>query len=230
MIFKSFNRATFAISMAAAWSAIAISSASAAVVDNTSLISPPGVYYGSGNANGNFAVDTENGVEIALRAHLAFVGNIVPSGNWYQAPVGLHDPGHALWNFDYSVFAGTQSLDGTNALITITDFRTGHTGSFNPSLVPDNAHPSSGTGYQNSENLMFGFVPGFDASANDLYKFDFTLTGGSLQAPLEVVAFVQIGSGVPEASTWAMLLLGFAGIGLLARRRSHRGQMALAVA
>jgi hypothetical protein len=30
--------------------------------------------------------------------------------------------------------------------------------------------------------------------------------------------------GTPEPSTWAMILVGFAGMGLLARRASHRKQ------
>jgi hypothetical protein len=32
--------------------------------------------------------------------------------------------------------------------------------------------------------------------------------------------------GTPEPSTWAMILVGFAGMGLLARRASHRKQAA----
>ena len=38
----------------------------------------------------------------------------------------------------------------------------------------------------------------------------------------------SLGSGVPEPSTWAMLALGFAGLGYAAfRRNSKKGQMAL---
>jgi hypothetical protein len=102
----------------------------------------------------------------------------------YQADPGLSNATHAVWNFDYSVNPGTQSLEGTTALITIKDFGTGLSTSFDPSLL-DNATSANG-GYQNSENLQFGFLGaplGFNASANDLYQFDFTLTGGSLQTP-----------------------------------------------
>jgi hypothetical protein len=205
-----------ALSTTAALLAVAISPARAGVVYDADLAAP-GVYYGTGNANGNFVVDTENGVEIGIRAHLAFVGNITPTGNLYQAPTGLYNPTHAFWNFDFSVNPGTQSLAGTTASITITELGNGNTVSFDPSLIGDNYH--SGNGFQNSENLQLGGPSWFNAFANDTYKFDFTLTGDSLQTPLAVEAFVQIGSGVPEPSTWAMMILGFAGIGFMAYRR-----------
>jgi len=71
--------------------------ASAAVVDNTDLASP-GVYFGSGNPNGAFTVNTENGVELGLRAKISGVApQITPIGNTYFIPLG------ATFNFDYSV-------------------------------------------------------------------------------------------------------------------------------
>jgi hypothetical protein len=36
-------------------------------------------------------------------------------------------------------------------------------------------------------------------------------------------------SAVPEPSTWAMMLLGFAGVGFMAYRRRHRGAVLSAV-
>jgi hypothetical protein len=93
--FNVFSHATYlrvALSTTAAVLALAISPASAAVVYNTDLADPPGVYYGIGNANGNFVVDTENGVEIGFRAKLYKVGNITPTGNLYQVSTGLYNP------------------------------------------------------------------------------------------------------------------------------------------
>jgi PEP-CTERM motif-containing protein len=224
---KMFGSLAITTSAVAMLLAMAVTPAGAGVVTNASLVSP-GVYYGSGNANGNFAVDTENGVEIALRGKLYQVGNITPSGNLYVAPTGLFSPTRALWNFDYSVAAGDLSLVGTTALITIKDIGHGTTTSFDPSAIGDNYH--SGNGYQNSENAIFGFLgPLYDPFANDLFQFDFTLSGGSLQTPLAVEAFVQVGSGVPEPSTWAMMILGFAGVGFLGYRRSRTSPTALAI-
>jgi hypothetical protein len=37
-----------------------------------------------------------------------------------------------------------------------------------------------------------------------------------------------VGGAVPEASTWAMMILGFAGIGFMAYRRKHNGVLAAA--
>lgn len=224
MKFNLFSHTTglrVTLSTMAAMLVIAISPARAGVVYNTNLASP-GVYYGSGNTNGNFVVDTENGVEIGFRAKLYSVGNITPSGNWYEVATGLFSPTRALWNFDYSVNAGSQSLVGTTALMTITDLRSGAQTSFNPSLISDNAIAPVGNGYQNSENAIFGFLPSYDPFSNDTYRFNFTLTGGALSAPLAVEAFVQIGSGVPEPSTWAMMILGFAGVGFMAYRRKSK--------
>jgi hypothetical protein len=127
---------------------------------------------------------------------------------------------------------GAPSLAGTTALITITDIGNGTTTSFDPSAIGDNAHSAdSVNGYQNSENAIFGFLgPLYSPSANDLFQFDFTLAGGSLQTPLAVEAFVQVGSGVPEPSTWALMILSFAGVGFARYRRARQTTMALALA
>ena len=58
-----------------------------------------------------------------------------------------------------------------------------------------------------------------------------TATGAGIGDPFSILVegFVDteytdpIASGVPEPSTWAMLLLGFAGIGFMAYRRSRQG-------
>jgi len=74
--------------------AISTTSASADVVTyNASLAAPntgiPGVYFGTGNANTNFTVNTlTDGIEIGLSAIQRYVGPIVPSTNVYQAPHG----------------------------------------------------------------------------------------------------------------------------------------------
>ena len=36
------------------------------------------------------------------------------------------------------------------------------------------------------------------------------------------LSFVLIGSAIPEPSTWAMMLLGFAGLGFVGYRRSRK--------
>jgi hypothetical protein len=216
---------------------IAAPAARATVVYNANLTSP-GVYFGSGNGGlpQEFTVNTQGGIEIALRAHLSpNFGNagqvpaqLVPIGNTYFVPLG------DTFNFDYSVnpFTGQSAvpLNGVTASLTITDIANGKTVSFDPSLaILGNAHPPAGandpTAYQNSERISFGFLfPNYDPNQNDTFNITLALSGvptipGGL---LSVEEFVQIGSGVPEPSTWAMMILGFAAIGFMSFRRQNR--------
>ncbi|MEH2515719.1 hypothetical protein V1279_001292 [Bradyrhizobium sp. AZCC 1610] len=192
-----------------------VSSASAVVTFNQDLAS--GWTQGSGTSNGHFAVDTEdNGVELGLRASIRFVGPITPTGNLYIAPVG-NSSGKALWNFEFSVNPG--SLVGTHSLLTITG--PGGSLAFNPQLIPDNT-PIGGPLYQNSENLAFAFLGGplnFNPNASGIYTFDLKLFSANDQLLGDVS--IQV-NAVPEPSTWAMLILGFAGIGFMAYRRKSR--------
>jgi hypothetical protein len=192
-----------------------VSSASAVVTFDQNLAS--GWFQGTGTSNGHFAVDTEaNGVELGLRASLRKVGAITPTGNLYIAPVGTKE-GVALWNFEFSVNPG--SLLGTHSLLTITG--PGGVLAFNPQLIPDNK-PIGGPLYQNSENLAFAFLGGpinFNPNASGLYTFDLKLFSANDQLLGDVS--IQV-NAVPEPSTWAMLILGFAGIGFMAYRRKLR--------
>jgi PEP-CTERM motif len=216
-----------------ALSAVALSiisvpvTASAAVVDNANLASP-GVYFGTGNPNGAFTVNTEDGVELGLRGKISgIVPQITPTGNTYFIPLG------SLFNFDYSVNpnVGTSSvsLAEVTSSLTILNELTGDHFTFNPSTVSDNFHTADAPGaYQNSEKPTF-FPVNFNANTNDTFDITMTLTGvpGS-DRPITDEIFVQVGSGVPEPSTWAMMILGFAGIGFMTYRR--RGQQGLRLA
>jgi PEP-CTERM motif len=203
----------------------------ATVVDNADLAGGPGaVYFGSGNGNSpqEFTVNTDGGVEVALRGKITNVSGqpinpqIVPVGNTYFIPIG------SGFNFDYSVnpsVSGSQVSLAT-ASLTITNLGTNASFTFDPS--PSNPNPNLGDatsslapgGYQNSEQAKF-FPVGFDPNVND--TFDITLTLSNAQGvgiTDEIV--VQVGSGVPEPSTWAMMILGFCGIGVFAYRRRHQ--------
>jgi PEP-CTERM motif len=70
-----------------------------------------------------------------------------------------------------------------------------------------------------SGNTTISFI---ETASNDGGDNDALIDGVSFQGPAVV-------SGVPEPSTWAMMLLGFAGVGFMAYRRKHNGQ-ALSVA
>src|SRR5258708_8205735 len=70
-------------------------------------------------------------------------------------------------------------------------------------------NPSDPTGFRTGLRLIGGTVDTFDG-----------LTGSS--------PFTPTVGGVPEASTWAMLLLGFAGIGFMAYRRKSKPALMVA--
>jgi PEP-CTERM motif len=191
-----------------------VGSASATTIDNTTLTA--GWHNGTGTVDGHFTVDQEaNGVELGLRAAVRFVGPITPSGSVYTAPLGT-SAGAALWNFEYSYDPGT--LVGTTTTLSISD---NHGDNFAPialSLFGDNT--SAGTASQNSENIsFFPFELGlFNANNPAIYTIDLTMDSAAGSKIGSVDIQVDVGA-VPEASTWAMMILGFAGIGFMAYRR-----------
>jgi hypothetical protein len=205
------------------------STAHAGITNNADLVD--GVYFGSGNGAlpQEFTVNTQNGVEVALRAHLSpnlgtagpVPVQLVPTGNTYFVPLG------DTFNFDYSVdpsVTGSQvSLANVIASLTITNLLTNASFTFDPSsaVFGDATSPSAPGGYQNSERVSFGFLGlGYNPNVNDTYAVSLSLTNVPGAGTISDQMFVEIGSGVPEASTWAMMLLGFAGIGVVTFRRN----------
>jgi PEP-CTERM motif len=89
------------------------------------------------------------------------------------------------------------------------------------------------TGSQLAAALVFG-VNGFGSqtSANDNQWFNITDTAGPIvffTASSTQNAFeFDMGSSVPEPSTWAMMALGFAGLGYAASRRSAKARVLVA--
>jgi hypothetical protein len=226
--------AVSAISLAVALMAMAQQPTRAGVVDNADL-APPGVYFGTGNGASpqEFTVNTQSGIEIGLRAKITNVPGqpvntqIVPIGNTYYIPLG------SGFSFDYSVNPSVTnnqvSLTGSTASLTILNLGTNATFSFDPS--PSNPNPLLGDatsslapgGYQNSEKIIF-FPVGFDPTLNDLFEITLTLSNVDGVGQVSDEIFVQV--GVPETSTWAMMLLGFCGLGAFAYRRREMSALA----
>jgi hypothetical protein len=204
-----------ALAAAAALAFAGLNSASATVVNDTTLTA--GWHNGTGTVDGHFTVDQENGVELGLRAAIRFVGPITPSGNVYVAPVSAPGSTLALWNFEYSYDPGSNS--GTATTITIKDNH-GHSVLDLPlDLFLDNT--KAGTASQNSENIgffPFSFIGSFDPTVAGIYSIDLT-TKASTGATLASVDIPLNVGAVPEPSTWALMMLGFAGIGFVAYRR-----------
>jgi hypothetical protein len=88
------------------------------------IADPPGVYFGSGNVNGNWTIDTSNNIEVALRAKdRATLQTIDGFSGIYQADQGLCNPlcsgsPKAAWNYEFSV---NVRADGTGTA-QLSDF------------------------------------------------------------------------------------------------------------
>ncbi len=86
-------------------------------------IAAPGVYFGSGNVNGNWTINTANNVEVALRAKNRGTGaTINGSSGIYSTAQGLCNPlcsggPKATWNYELSV---NTDADGTGSM-TLSD-------------------------------------------------------------------------------------------------------------
>jgi hypothetical protein len=219
---------------------------------NTSLAVPPGEYHGTGNQNLGYTTYTTGagvtggGIELGLGVQTHGVGGnflAAPGTANYTVSVGstAAQPTLALWNFDYSVNLGNsgQTISSilSGALLTVLNQTTGQSISFNPAAVLDNAglHPDGSTvngtsgqgfavgtdvGFQNSENLGFDLDTAnntafaFDPSALDTYVITLNVDGFSVSETV---------SAVPEPATWAMMILGFLGVGFMAYRRKQSG-------
>ena len=223
----------------AAVAAVGLGAASAGAVTtfDTSLElpatgAPLGWYNGTGNPQGGFTVVTENGIELGLRAKLRQSPLVIDSSNnVYQVPTGDQNPGHALWNYEYSIDLGP---NGTNLLfkdvsITLTVSKNGGPAQ-NFTFPPDNSFwGASGKvvgdpnflndwGAQNSENPEFSNfpIPGFDSS--EVADYTFTLSVFALNDTLLASDTIEV-DAVPEPSTLSIAAIGLVGFFAARRRR-----------
>ncbi|THD60316.1 MAG: PEP-CTERM sorting domain-containing protein [Phenylobacterium sp.] len=199
------------------------SSALAGTATDADLASP-GVYYGTGNSNGHFTVDTEGGVEVALRAHVYQQDATSPVGDLYSFNLG------DVLSFDYSVNPDVGASPVTlsdslgDATITIHDFANNNTQSFPADffLLGNATNAGDPGGYQNSERLSFGFVDSlYNPAQNNTFSVNFTLSNVPDVGTISVTELIQQGAGfaVPEPASWALMILGFGGTGAALRRR-----------
>jgi len=222
------------------------SGAANAAASYGNIADPPGVYFGTGNVNGNWTIDTTSGIELALRAKNqlgstpALQTTIDGSSDVYHAVQGL-SPGSAVkakWNWEFSINVEDPGIghlsDYFFRLGVDTDAGAGVSYFyFNPvTTFSDNAFwrtsgeidapptPPLNTvyGMQNSENIGFSGGNVFTSGT-----YDFVLQTCSDAACSSVLSQthmqVQVGQ-VPEPATLGILGLGLLGIGWGRRKKA----------
>ncbi len=93
---------------------VLIEGAPAATADDVT----PDVIFGSGNANGNFTINTESGVEVGIRGKIPFTGltNFNGDGTYsYSLAETDHDSNDGTdnrWNFDWTINVDAEGSSG----------------------------------------------------------------------------------------------------------------------
>jgi hypothetical protein len=202
---------------------------------DSALLVPPGVYYGTGNPNSGFTVNTQDGVELGLGTQMRFGDAVAPSpitGNIYYVPTGYYpSTTDALWNFRFSVnlqagdVAPTYNTGSTTTTLTISDLFNAAV-SFNPfTALPDNALFSN-TGFQNSENIGFGGY--YNPLIADIYTITLHTVANSGADLGSVTEIINATTPIPAALP--LFASGLGVMGWLARRRKQKNAAAIAAA
>lgn len=156
----------------------------------------------------------------------AFAQPIGSTGQYFSVGPSTTTPGTILFgavgplvslSFIWGSIDTYNSLQFTNAAGVPLGSAYNFTGSQIAAMVPA---PAAGSQNSNAQNPIVTFLFG---------GLDQTLVGGfrmsSTQNAFEIDNIALVTGGVPEPSTWAMMLLGFGAIGFAMRRRKSTQEL-----